>query len=202
MDPETEFFKPPSSRDILRAVVRSLKPDDEDLTGRTARHYYEGRHVKEETEDRIILALADTLVDTGFLPDAHPVSETGVSNHDLLTSVIKWHLRRWDNLVGGQKGFAAPVRSGAVLSLAYLRLAVVDLAFRTAAICWLAGSALPDEQPPLWARKDGKGRYLRVLMGRIDSRRLSLKGRNGVCQGRWESVPVGRSKTVPLNATA
>ena len=75
-----------------------------------------------------------------------------------------------------------PVRASDLMALAYLRLAVVDLAFRTAAICWLAKSGLPDEQPPLWARKKSKGLYLRALMKRIGSRRLTTKGRNGLAE--------------------
>ena len=170
-----QFFHPPSSRKIIRAVTEALKPDDEDLTGRTGRHYREGKQVRPDSEERIFEALAKALIRAGFIPGEPILKEMELPVHDLLTSCIRWHVQRWDNLVGGQRGFAMPVRAHDLMTLAYLRLIVVDLAFRAAAICCLTGRNLAEEQPPLWARENGQGLFLRLLMKRIGGRRLTTK---------------------------
>lgn len=69
---------------------------------------------------------------SGFVPHAPDLEELGLPLCDLAASTIRWHLHRWDNLAGVQRGFAMPVRAGDLMALAYLRLITVDLAFRTA----------------------------------------------------------------------
>ena len=182
METEETFFRPASSNEIIRAVIAALKSDDQDLAGRTVRRYQLGESVKKDAEERILEALAEDLVRVGFVPPIPGAGEQEFQVHDLLATVIRWHVEAWDDLAGGQRGFAMPVRAEELMTLAYLRLAVVDLAFRTAAVCWLTGSSPPDESPPLWAKSGGQSLYLRALMSRIGSRRLTTKGRNGLAE--------------------
>jgi tetratricopeptide (TPR) repeat protein len=182
METEEKFFRPASSNEIIRAVIAALKSDDQELAGRTVRRYQLGESVNKDAEQRIFEALADDLVRVGFVPPIPGAMEQGFQVHDLLATVIRWHVEAWDDLSGGQRSFAMPVRAEELMTLAYLRLAVVDLAFRTAAVCWLTGSSLPDEQPPLWAGSGARSLYLRALMSKIGSRKLTMKGRNGLAE--------------------
>lgn len=181
MSSDETFFRPARSVDIIRALTEALKSEEEDLTGRTARDYRAGKTVREDTERRIIEALARTLREAGFLPALEMLQETrSLDPEVLLADVLEWHVHRWDQFAMGQLGIGMPVRASRHMALAYLRLVTVDIAFRTAAICALAGIPFPDNQPPNWARNDGRSSYLHRLMQRVGGRRLSMKGQHSL----------------------
>ena len=177
MRAEHDYFDPPSSRDIVSAIIRALRPDHEHLKGSTAGRYRRGEPVTEYTEEQLFGALAEALAQAGIFPSPPDGKGLHPQAREFLTDAIRWHCQRWDQLVGWQQGWKVPVGAGDIMALAYLRLAVVDLAFRTAAVCWLGSSSLPDEQPPLWAGGNTRGIYLQKLMERIDRSRLTRKRR-------------------------
>ena len=180
MSSEEKFFHPPHSSGIIRALNDALRSSDFDSPERTAREYRAGKPVKEDTERRIIEALARTLIDADLVPRVGALGAQSLDVETVLADVIGWHIRRWDNLAMGQVGIAMPVRDGRPMALAYLRLMAVDLAFRAAAICSLTDVRITEEQPPSWAQKDGRGPLLRSLMKRVGRPAMSIKGSNGL----------------------
>lgn len=182
MRSDENFFHPPHSSGIIRALNVAFRSSDLDSPERTAREYHTGKPVKEDTERRIIEALARTLIEAGLVPLEGAIGPQAPDVETLLADVIDWHIRRWDSLAMGQVGIGMPVRDERPMALAYLRLMTVDLAFRAAAVCSLTDLRITAQQPLSWARKDGRGLLLRSLMKRVGSRRMSVKGRDGLAE--------------------
>ena len=129
----------PTSGQILGVLIKSLRLDDYRLRSRTASRYFSGRLdeiVKDSNRTEIIEAFTEALDELGFRANFDPGEEPPTS---ALTSLLDWHAVHWDRL----RIFLLPRMSRvysnhlAVVWQTYLRLVVVDLAFRLAAFLLL-----------------------------------------------------------------
>ncbi len=135
----------PTSGQILGALVSRLGIKHPLLQNRTARRYFAGdpeRLVKDSTKEEIIGAIAEVLTDSGFVESTQE-RESNYKSAPILASMLQWHADNWDltrsflrrRIIG-----VLPENLSKVWE-AYVRLAIVDLAFRVAAHLHLAGSS-------------------------------------------------------------
>ena len=151
----------PTSGQVLGAVVKALNINDRRLRSKTARRYFSGRlkdRVKDSSRAKIFDAISDALPDVGLGPLHRTENESSPS----LSVILDWHARNWDEL----RAFLLPRMASvyphhlSAVWEAYIRLAAIDLALRTAAHLQLAGAS-PDTLDFLdWIRIDHRGAYL------------------------------------------
>ena len=135
----------PTSGQILGALVSRLGIKHPLLQRRTARRYFAGdpeRLVKDSNKEEIIGAIAQVLTDSGFVESSREREGKNRST-PILASKLQWHADHWDLLRSFLRRRTIDVLPGNLAKVweAYVRLAVVDLAFRIAAHLHLAGSS-------------------------------------------------------------
>ncbi len=161
-----EFEVPPSlptSGQILGAVARSMGLKDFRLQSRTARRYFSGRSdtlVKESSRTEVVEAISDALAELGF--GAVSQGRDVTTDASVLASTLEWHASSWDSL----RTFLLPRMMRvypshlAAVWQTYVRLAVIDLALRTAA--QLHPTDSPEETLDFlgWIAPGRRGAYL------------------------------------------
>ena len=159
-------YKAPLSGPILGAVVRELRLQNEVLTDKTAKRYFSGQRVKDDSKRKIFLAIGKELVDQGIIPPSPFLEREELPMERILPLGIAWYADQWDRLVGYMRSTSSPVDRPGLVATSYLRLAVIDMALRASAVFWLAKLPTPDEETPLWAKDKGGAKYLRQLLAR------------------------------------
>ena len=160
----TVTYDPPLSGPIIGAVVRDLRLQNDVLQGKTAKRYFRGKWVKEDSKHEIFEAVGQSLVDQEIIPPAPFLVREGIPLAKVISFGIAWYADQWDRLAGYMRSMSAPVDRPDLAAVAYLRLAMIDLALRTSAVLWLAEIPPPDEGTPLWAQDRGGAAYLRELL--------------------------------------
>ncbi len=154
----------PTSGQILGALVSRLGIKHHLLQNRTARRYFTGdpeRLVKDSTREEIIGAIAQVLTDSGFV-ESPQEREANYKSAPILASMLQWHADHWDLTRSFLRRRTIGVLPGNLSKVweAYVRLAVVDLAFRVAAHLHLAGSSPSALEFLRHIDHKGRGEYL------------------------------------------
>ena len=138
MEEKTEFEvwpHLPTSGQILGFLVKNLGLYDYRLRSQTARRFFSGRLddiVKDSSRSEIIEAISEALAELGFQADFRTSEEPSAS---ALAPIIDWYAVHWDRT----RTFLLPrmqrVYSSNLTHVwqTYLRLSVIDLAFRVTA---------------------------------------------------------------------
>ena len=135
----------PTSGQILGALVSILGIKHPLIQNRSARRYFAGdpeRLVKDSTREEIIGAIAQVLTDSGLVEAPQERGATDKSA-PILASMLQWHADHWDLVRSYLRRRTISVLPANLSKVweAYVRLTVVDLAFRMAAHLHLAGSS-------------------------------------------------------------
>ena len=147
----TARYDPPLSGQIIGTVVRELRLQNDVLKDKTAKRYFRGQWVKEDSKNEIFEALGQSLVDQDFIPPFPFLEREGIPLAKVISFVVAWYASQWDQLVGNMRSMSAPVDRPDLAAVSYLRLAMIDMALRTSAVLWLAELPTPAEGTPLWA---------------------------------------------------
>ena len=169
------------SRHILRAVVEALDlEEDHILAGRTSRRFLRDSNPNGHNRREFFLALGQTLIDMGFVPDLEPHLPLAVPSAQVYADSIELAAQRWDafmSRIQSESAWDVDVEDAGRL---FVNLAAVDLALRLFALNWIAGveTDLPDV--PLWAEENGIGKILRSRLSDAGLTRSQLAARLGV----------------------
>ena len=154
----------PTSGQIIGALVTRLGIRHPTLQHRKARRYFAAdpeRLVKGTTRSEIIDAVAEVLTDAGFisLPQAR---ESNDESPPALSAVLRWHADNWDLMRSSVRRRTTSVLPSHMPKVweAYVRLAVIDLAFRVAAHLHLARKSPAALELLTWASVDARGEFL------------------------------------------
>ena len=165
-DKSAANYKVPLSGPILGAVVRELRLQNDVLTDKTARRYFSGQRVKDDSKREVLLAIGEALVVHGIITESPVMERVGLPLKKILSLGVACTADHWDRLVGHMRYTSTPVDRPDLVAISYLRLAIIDLALRISAALWLAELPTPDEETPLWAEDKGGAKYLRQLLVR------------------------------------
>ena len=157
-------YKAPFSGSVIGAIVKAFDLQDDVLQHKTAKRYFSGKRVKDESKRAIYAAVGKALVAHGIMPSSFLLEREGFTLEQVISPTIAWYADQWDKLVGYMRSTSAPVDRPDLAAISYLRLAVIDLALRTSAVLRLTEAATPDEGMPLWAKEKGGATYLRQLL--------------------------------------
>ena len=162
----TSSYAPPLSGQIIGAAVKELRFEDDALTDRTARRYFAGERIKDDGRRAILEALGQALIDRRVIPASPFLERRDMPYAKAVAVGIAWYAEQWDNLAGYMRSASAAVDRPELAATSYLRLAIVDLSLRVSAALFLADAPTPSEAPPLWAKDNGGGLFLRQLLAR------------------------------------
>ncbi len=157
-------YKTPFSGPVIGVIVKAFDLQDDILQHKTAKRYFSGKRIKDESRHEICAAVGKALVAHGIMPSSFLLEREGFTLEQVILPTIAWYADQWDQLVGYMRSTSAPVDRPDLAAISYLRLAVIDLALRTSAVLWLTEAATPDEGTPLWAKEKGAATYLRQLL--------------------------------------
>ena len=152
----------PTSGQILGVLVKTLGLTDPRLRSKTAGRYFSGRQeslVKESSRSEVVEAISDALAELGF--EATLQTGEGISA-SVLAPLIDGQAVRWDRmraLLLPRMSRVYPSHLAAVW-IAYLRLATIDLALRTAAHLHLAEKSQAALDFLDWTSDSLRGAYL------------------------------------------
>ncbi len=126
---------PPTSGQIIGALVRRLGIKESALSTKNAQRYFKGTDgagLKESTLEEIFAALARVLIETGLIPAAQEAGDAAINR---VTFALKFNAGGWDEFVAKMRR-----RSGIIdranlplVWTAYIRLAAIDVAVRIGA---------------------------------------------------------------------
>ncbi len=161
----TQTYRAPLSGTVLGAMVKELGLQSPVLMTKTAKRYFGGRRVKDDSKLEIMEALGQALVDQKVIPSSPFLDREGIPLAKVIGSGVVWYADQWDRLVGYMHSASAPVERPDLAATACLRLVIIDLALRISAALWLAEIPTPQEATPIWAQNKGGAKYLRELLG-------------------------------------
>ncbi len=167
-------FVPPTSGRILREVVDALQLRQWDpkktLKNKNTQRYLDGVRVEQKNLGAAVMSIAEAMVRAEFIV-IPKISEMGTAPPEVLVAnIIGILASRWDELAGALRNFSPHISRIDLAALPFLRLAVVDLALRAAALAKLNGGNPPSETVPTWTRENGSGLLLRELQERCGPR--------------------------------
>lgn len=177
---EPEPFQPPLSGQVLGAIVktlglRNISQAGSGLKGNTAVRYFKGERIKDDSRLEVLLHFAQALLDAGFF-EVFQVELMTTESRTFTERLALWFdflAVQWDRLAASMRSFSCPINIHKIAPLPYLRLCVLDLAIRSAAALLIKGNT-PDEEPPLWVLKEGRGALLKELQKRSGKTRDDL----------------------------
>ena len=183
------------SRHILRAVVEALDlGEGHTLTGRTARRFFRDSNPNGHSRREIFLALGQTLIDVGFVPDLGQHLELAVPSARMYADCIEFAAARWDAFMARiQSESSWDVDMGAA-GECFLRLAAVDLAVRIFALNRVTGIEVGPSGAPLWAGDNGIGKVLRARLAESGLTRGQLAARLEVSPTSVDNWLDGRNR--------
>ena len=135
----------PTSGQIVGTLVTTLGIQHPVIRGRNARRYYAAdpeQLVKDSTKEEVFGAIAEVLTDSGFIPPSQS-NESTLEPAPALASTLLWHAENWDLMRSYLRRRTTSVLPEYLPFVwnAYLRLAVIDVAIRLAALLHLCGSS-------------------------------------------------------------
>ena len=153
------------SRQILRAIVEALDlGEGHVLTSRTTRRFLRDSNPNGHNRREFFLALGQTLIDMGFVPDLEPHLDLAVSSARMYADSIEFAAKRWDAFMSRIQSESSWDVDMKAAGNCFLRLAVVDLTIRLFALDRITGIEVHLPGPHLWAEENGIGRVLRGLL--------------------------------------
>ena len=167
--PVAQTYRAPMSGTALGVLVKEFLLSNTVLTSKTARRYFRGQRIKDDSKFEVIEAIADALVKEKFIPALPFLERNKWPVARILTLAISWYAEQWDALAGYMRSASAPVERPDLAATAYLRLATIDLALRASALLWLADQPVPQEDVPTWAEPRGNVKYFRRLLEQCGS---------------------------------
>lgn len=192
----------PYSGEIIGAVVKALDLDHGVLRGRTARRFFSGRPVSENSRAEIFAALGETTIKLGFVPKTVALERYGNPMSQIVGEAFETTSKRWDAMLAMLQGLSAPIHDRAIAVDGFLRLVVVDLALRVFASARLAGIDPPDAVTPNWAKVDSQQRILRCLVSNAGLTREQLADRLGISDTSVDNWLDGKVRPTRKNVTA
>ena len=166
------------SRHILRAVVEALDlGEGHVLTGRTARRFLRNSEPNGHNRGEFFLALGQTLIDMGFVPDLEPHLPMQVSSAQAYGDVVQLACRRWDAFMSTIQSEGSWDVDMAAAARCFVGLAAVDLGLRLCGLNWLTGMNVRLDEIPLWAEENGIGKILRSRLSEAGLTRDQLAAR-------------------------
>ena len=174
----------PTSGQILGVLVKSMGLDDYRLRSQTARRFFSGRLdaiVRDSSRSEIIEAISEALAELGFQAEFRTGEEPSAS---ALALVIDWHAVHWDRT----RTFLLPRMSRVYASnlahvwQAYLRLSVIDVAFRIAAYLRLTDQPHAALNFLEWTSVNRRGAYLNEKRKRAKVKLFDFAESVGVTQ--------------------
>ena len=159
-----QAYRVPLSGAAVGVLVREFQLNGPGLNSKTAKRYFRGQRVKDDSRFEVTEAVAKSLVEEGFVPTLPFLDKQGWPIDKLLTLAMVASAKRWDALAGLMRSASAPVDRPDLAATAYLRLATIDLALRVSALLWMANSPSPEEVIPSWAEPKGGAQYLKCLL--------------------------------------
>lgn len=156
-------FRPPTSGNIIGALVELLDVKPESLRSRQVRRFFDGEVVSVRQRRKAFESFAAALLDNGIVPRSAfkgldlPIAE-------VLASAIAFHAEHWDHLGAYTYSHSGRVSQQRDAVMAYLRMVVVDAAVRGFALLWLMDAPEPGDETPSWAKERGVARWFRKLL--------------------------------------
>ena len=153
----------PTSGQIIGALVARLGIRHDRLRGSTAQCYFSGdpeRLVRDSSREEVIATIAEVLTGSGFI--AASEKNEGGKPAERLASMLIWHAHHWDlsrSFLRPRLAHVLPSNLPKVWN-AYIRTAVIDLAFRVAAHLQLSGSDPASLRLLGYASRSTRGDYL------------------------------------------
>lgn len=167
-NPENQW--PPNAGIIVGKIVEAMNLRVGALSKRTARRYFRGKRIKEPQQNDILFDLSCVLFDSGMAAMPYALPED-FPFYGYLSGGLVAYTTRWDQILGFLRGKQLSIQRTDLASLACLRLAVIDMAIRVAAILELTQLLPPSEEVPLWAMEGGGSLYLKKLMDECGDKR-------------------------------
>ena len=183
------------SRHILRAVVEALDLEEgHPLTNRTAQRFFRNSTPNAYNRRQIFLALGQTLIDMGFVPDLGPhltleVPPSARVYADSLHSAASF----WDAFMSRIQSASSWDVDRVTAGRCFLGLASVDLALRLCALNWTAAFDVQLPGVPLWTEENGIGKILRKHTQGAGLTRVQLAARVGVTETSVDNWLDGRN---------
>ena len=182
------------SRHILRAVVEALDlGEGHTLTGRTARRFFRDSDPNGHSRREIFLALGQTLIDMGFVPEFEPHLPMQVSSAQAYGDVVELAARRWDAFMSTIQSEGTWGADVAAALRCFVGLASVDLGLRLCGLNWLTGMNVRLDEMPAWAEENGIGKVLRLRLSESGFTRGQLAGRLEVSETTVDNWLNGRN---------
>ncbi|MDE2842364.1 MAG: hypothetical protein OXN21_03165 [Chloroflexota bacterium] len=183
------------SRHIFRAVVEALElEEDHPLTDRTAQRFFRNSNANAYNQRQIFLALGQTLIDMGFVPDLGPHLTIEVPpSARVYADSIQSAAAFWDAFMSRIQSASSWEVDRVTAGRCFLGLASVDLALRLCTLNWIAGFDVQIPGVPLWAEENGIGKILRKPTQSAGLTRVHLAARVGVAKTSVDNWLDGRN---------
>ncbi len=142
----TEGLRLPHSPAILGAIAKALRLNSSAHPRyKSAQRYFDGKRIKPEMVEEVLLALVDAAVPKGI---ALPEEQLGnpLEIHELVLGSLRSYAQRWDHFVAEVNANLFPVSKPSDLPVPVLRLLALDLGIRYGA--WLALREVVDGSAP------------------------------------------------------
>ena len=112
---ESQRYRAPLSGQIIGAVVRELRLQDDVLKSKTAVRYFKGGRIKDDSKQEIFEVLGQALVAHNIIPPLPFLVQEGIPLAKVISSAITWYAQGRCGIFGGlyqlvQLPFAQPRR--------------------------------------------------------------------------------------------
>ena len=150
------------------------------LTSKTARRFLRDSNPNGHNRREFFLALGQTLIDMGFVPELEPHLPMQASSAQVYGDVVELAARRWDAFMSTIQSEGSWDVDIVAAGRCFVGLAAVDLALRLCGLNWMTGMNVRLDEIPLWAEENGIGKILRSRLSDTGFSRGQLAGRLGV----------------------
>lgn len=148
---------------LLGQAVRLLRLDHDDLNSRTARRFFSGVEVNTFDRNTILSAIANSLLESGILPDSI-VTYPRITHADILRAAIEHWTTRWDQMMAFLQNETGATEHPSAVIEGIVRLQIIDLSLRVFSALRLGRVDIGTSKKMPWGRKDGTKRILRSLL--------------------------------------
>ena len=192
--PELGPFSGLYSRQILRTVIEALDLGEAHvLRSKTARRFLRDSNPNGHNRREFFLALGQTLIDMGFVPDLGPHLPLQVPSSQVYAESIEFAAQRWDAFMSRIQSEGSWDVDMVAAGRCFVGLAAVDLSLRFFALNWVARFNPHLSDIPLWAEENGVGKILRSNLSDVGLNRSQLAARLGVSDTTLDNWLDGRN---------
>lgn len=161
---------PPNSGVIVGKIVDAMNLRFGAISDRTARRYFRGERIKESEQNHVLFDLSRVLFDSGIAAMPYTLPEDFPLYGHLSVGIV-FYTTMWDQILGFLRGKPLSIWRIDVASVACLRLAVIDMAIRVAAMLDLAQLPPPSDEVPLWVQEGGGSLFLKRILDECGDKR-------------------------------